>query len=43
MSSPMESSHLTLVTLKGQIQGHSDFEALDLLKEQSVPYGTTKH
>ncbi len=26
--------HLTSVTLKGQIEGHSDFEALYLAKEQ---------
>ncbi len=30
MASPMTSSHMTL---KGQIQGHSDFEALYLVKE----------
>ncbi len=37
---PMTSSHLTLNDLKGQIQkgqiqGHSDFEGLCLLKEPS--------
>ncbi len=35
MESPVTSSHLTLSDLKGQIQGHSDFEALYLLNEQS--------
>ncbi len=28
--------HFTLVTLKGQCQDHLDFEALYLVKEQSV-------
>ena len=38
MGSPMTLSHLTLSDLKGQtgqIQGHSDFEALHLFKEHS--------
>ena len=35
MESPMTLSHLTLVTLKGQSQGHSDFETLYLVKGPS--------
>ena len=35
MASPMTSSHLTLSDLESQVQGHSDFEALYLVKEQS--------
>ncbi len=35
MGSPVTLSHLTLGDLEGQIQGHSHFEALYLVKEQS--------
>ncbi len=35
MESQMTPSHFTLSDLEGQIQGHSDFEALYLVKEQS--------
>ncbi len=35
MGSPFVQLHLTLVTLIGRGQGHSDFEALYLVKEQS--------
>ncbi len=34
MASLTTSSHLASVTLKGQIKGHSDFEALYLAKKQ---------
>ena len=33
MGSPLVQLHLTLVILKGQCQGHSDFEVLYLVKE----------
>ena len=35
MGSPMTLSDLTWKIFKGQSQGHSDFEALYLVKEQS--------
>ncbi len=35
MGSPMAPSHLTLSDLKGQTQGHQDFDALYLAKEPS--------
>ncbi len=35
MESPMTPSHLTLIEFKSQTQGHPDFEALHILKEQS--------
>ena len=35
MWSPLVWLHLTSVTLKGQYQGHSDFESLYLVKEPS--------
>ncbi len=38
MGSPITLSHLTFVTLKGQSQGHSDFKAVCLAKEQSYTY-----
>ncbi len=36
MESEMTPSHLTLSDLEGQSQGHSDFAALYLVKEQSL-------
>ncbi len=33
MGSPLVQLHLTLVTLKGQVQGHSDYEGLYLLNQ----------
>ncbi len=35
MGGPLMRLHLTLVTLKGHCQGHSDFEGLYLVKELS--------
>ncbi len=35
MASPMTLSHLTLNDLESQSQGHSDFEVLYLVKDQS--------
>ena len=35
VGSPFVQSHLTLVTSIGRSQGHSDFEALYVVKEQS--------
>ena len=35
MGSPLVRLYLTLVTLKGQCQGHSDLEGLYLVKELS--------
>ena len=35
MGSPMTLSHLTLSDFEGQMQGHSHFEALCIIKEQS--------
>ncbi len=39
----MTPSHLTMSDLEGQSQGHSNLEALYLVKEQSWPYVTIKH
>ncbi len=35
MGTPLMQLHLTLVTLKGRCQGHSDFESLYFVKEPS--------
>ena len=42
VGSPMVRLHITLVTLKGQSQGHSDFEALYPVKNRVRPYVTIK-